>query len=389
VACKNVEAYLASQSKISSTYTGKMWQSGVDGPWRLTSFDNLGNATFQPNNKYSGPQKAQVQQVKLVAYTTAQAEENDLQAGKLTLGYVDTSILTSPAPKPGSAGPNWGQLSTRYNLVSGVPWSFNYAPINFAPTSSKAAVVSQLYFRQALQMGVDQAGIIKNVFKNYAYPQYSPLPPNTAAAISGPVPEQYGFDLNKAKGLLTSHGWTMQNGVMTCTSPGTGASQCGAGITQGYTLNFKLVYASGSPSLDQEWAAIIADWSTIGIVFTHTTETFNQVIGDCNSGSDFQLCMWGGGWIYAPDYYPSGETFFIPQGGFNIGAYSDSQMTSLVTATDFGTAKLTAYELYAAQQLPVLYLPNPAATTEVLKTLHSSVGWQSPLQNLMPEYMHY
>ncbi|HEY5121033.1 MAG TPA: ABC transporter substrate-binding protein, partial [Acidimicrobiales bacterium] len=84
VACKNVETYLDGLSSNSSTYTNALWQSGVDGPWRLTHFDNLGNATFQPNTRYSGPVKAKVAVVKEIAYTTTQAEENDLQAGKLS-----------------------------------------------------------------------------------------------------------------------------------------------------------------------------------------------------------------------------------------------------------------------------------------------------------------
>ena len=69
----------------------------------MTSFDNLGNLTFQPNNKYSGPVKAKVAFVKEIAYTTTQAEENDLQAGKLDLGFVDPGVLTSPAPSPGKS----------------------------------------------------------------------------------------------------------------------------------------------------------------------------------------------------------------------------------------------------------------------------------------------
>ena len=78
VACKNVYNYLDSQAQNTSTFTGKMWQSGADGPWMLTKFDNLGNATFQPNPKYSGPQKAQVAYFKEVAFTQATAEENAL-----------------------------------------------------------------------------------------------------------------------------------------------------------------------------------------------------------------------------------------------------------------------------------------------------------------------
>jgi peptide/nickel transport system substrate-binding protein len=389
VACKNVETYLDAQSANTSTYTGSMWQSGVDGPWRLTSFDNLGNVTFKPNFKYSGPVKAKVAVVKEVAYTSTQAEENDLQAGKLSLGFVDPGVLTSPAPGPLKAGANWGNLASRYNMIVGPAWDFNYMPFNFSANDPKAAAISQLYIRQALQTALDQNGIITNINKGYGLPDYSPLPPTTPTSIAKPFPNPYPFSLTAAKALLTSHGWTMQGGVMTCTDPGTGASQCGAGIDQGYTLNFKLIYNSGFPVEDKTVAAMVADWGQIGINVTFSTESFNNVIGDCSSGSGYQICWWGGGWIYAPDFYPSGETFFTPQGGFNVGQYSDTQMTNLITQTDFGTADLTAYGKYAAEQLPVLYVPQAFDPGEVIKTLKSSVGFTTPLQNFMPEYMHY
>ena len=390
VACKNVETYLDGLSSKTSSYTSNLWQSGVDGPWRLTAFDNLGNLTMQPNFRYSGPQKAQVRFVKELAYTSAQAEENDLQAGKLSLGYVDPSILTAPAPSPGKVGPNWGALGNRYNMVTGAAWDFNYAPFNFSPKDPKSAAISQLYIRQAMQEAVNQTGIITKVDKGYGFPIYSPLPPNTPASISGPVGNPYPFSLASAKSLLTSHGWTEQNGLMTCTSPGTGASQCGAGITQGYTLNFSIVWASGSPSLDQTFNAEIADWASIGIQFTHTTATFNNVISDCSGGGGYELCSWGGGWIYAPDYYPSGETLFTPSGGFNVGSYNNAHMTQLIGTTTYGTAKLTAYAQFAAQQLPVLYQPQATGAGEIIKSLRSTIGFTpNPLENFMPEYFHF
>ena len=94
--------------------------------------------------------------------------------------------------------------------------------------------------------------------------------------------------------------------------------------------------------------------------------------------------------MYAPDYYPSGETLFTTKGGFNPGAYSNPQMNTLVNATTFGSAKLTAYAQFAAQQLPVLYQPNPTAIVEIKNTLKDSIGFApNPLQNFMPEYMHF
>ena len=390
VSCKNVETYLDAQSGITSTYTDKMWQSGVDGPYRLTKFDSLGNATFQPNPHYSGPQKSQVKFVKLVAYTSTQAEENDLQAGKLTNGFVDPTVLTAPARSPGHVGPNWGPIASRYRIITGSQWDFNYAPFNFNTSDPKSAAINQLYIRQALQTAVDQNGILTNIDKGYGFPIYSPLPPNTPKSISGAVPNPYPFSLSTAKALLTSHGWTEEGGVMTCTSPGTGATDCGTGIAQGYTLNFKILWASGSPSLDDTFNAEVADWAQIGIQFTTTEDTFNNVISRCYGGAVFEVCSWGGGWIYAPDYYPSGETLFTPTGSFNPGTYSDPTMTSLINGTTFGTAKLTAYATYAAKQLPVLYQPQVTGAGEIIKTEKSSIGFTpNPLENFMPEYLHF
>ena len=390
-ACKAVEKYLDAQSSNVSTYTDKMWQSGDDGPWRLIAMDNLGDATFAPNTHYSGPQKAQVAFVKEVPFTSSAAEQSALQAKAVDIGFLDPTILTQPAPAPGTAGPNWTPIAKTYNIYAGTPWSFNYAPFNFSSADPMSAAVHQLYIRQALQLSLDQSGIIKAVDKGYGVPTFSPLPPNTPSSISGPVANPYPYNKAKALALLTSHGWKIVNGVQTCVAAGTGPGQCGAGITKGYTLNFKIIWASGSPSLDDTFSAEIADWASIGIVFTHATGTFNTVIADCTSAKQpYELCSWGAGWIYAPDYYPSGETLFTTHGGFNPGGYSDNTMNSLINATTFGTAKLTRYANYAAQQLPVLYQPNPVTPVEIIKTLKSSIGFTpNPLANFMPEYYHF
>jgi peptide/nickel transport system substrate-binding protein len=389
-ACKAVYNYLNNLSSKTSSYTDALWQSGDDGPWRLTSFDNLGNLTFQPNNKYSGPVKPKVAFVKEVAYTTEQAEENDLQAGKIDIGTVDPGVLTSPAPSPGKVGPNWANLASKYNLSTGTIWGFNYAPFNFSKKDLKVAAVSQLYIRQALQESTDQTGVIKNVDKGYGFPSYTALPAVVPSKYSAPIANPYPFNLTSAKKLLTSHGWKIENGVQTCVNPGAGTKQCGMGITKGYTLTFSFVYASGTPSLTQEITAEVADWNLIGIKVTTSTESFNSVVADCNSGAGFQLCMWGGGWTFAPNYFPTGETLFAVGGGFNPGDYANTTMTTLIKGTDFGHSNLTDYATFAAQNLPVLYEPESAPTVETIKTLHSTIGWTgSPLLNFMPEYYYW
>jgi peptide/nickel transport system substrate-binding protein len=393
VACKNVQAYLDKTAQNVSTFTGKMWQSGVDGPWRLTKMDNLGNATFQPNSHYSGPQKAQVQYVKEVAFTTAQAEENQLQAGNIDMGYVDPSILTSPAPKAGVAGANWGQLGQRYNLVTNTTFANNYMNLNFGKNPNSAAM-SQLYFRQALETSIDQASIDKNAFKNYAVPTWSALPPTTPSSETGPVKQPYPYSLSAAETLLTSNGWSKSGGTqLVCTSPGSGAGKCGAGITSGQQLKLNIEWVSGSPSEDTMMNAIIADWASLGISVSHTTGTFGQTVGKCpvayNPSSSFDICNWGGGWLFAPDYYPSGEPLWLTAAGSNSGLYSSPTMDSLIKATLSTNIKLTAYANFTATDLPVLWDPLSVGIGEFIKTLKSSIGFSDTLLTTTPEYFHY
>ena len=385
-ACLAVEKFLDAQSLSLSTYTSKLWQV-VDGPWTLTKFDTIGNATFVPNNSYSGPQKAQVQTVNLKAYTTTAAEESDLYANKLTIGTVDPSQLPGPAVSPGKVGPQVGALKGKYTLETGSAWSFNYAPFNFSSQDPKSAELKQLYLRQALQESLNQVGIIQAVDKGYGYPTCSPIPPNSPSSISAAVSCAYSYSLSAAKALLTEHGWKIQNGVQTCLKPGNASSECGPGVAAGSTLSFSFVWASGTPALDETLNAEIAAWQSIGITFTHSEESFNQVVSNCSGGS-FQLCMWGAGGIYAPDYYPSGETLFTPGGSFNPGMYINGQMTTLVNESVSQTTPLTSYAQYAAQQLPVLYEPNPTATAEYSTTLKGSLP-PNPLGNFMPEYFHF
>jgi peptide/nickel transport system substrate-binding protein len=325
-----------------------------------------------------------------------------LRNGNITLGFVDPTELTSNAPAPGKVGANWSAVSAKYDLTTGFTWAFNYAPFNFSTKDPRHAIVAQLYIRQALQMGVDQTGIINKVDKGYGVPIDSPLPPNTPESVSGlpeklePVKNPYKFNLTKAKALLTSHGWKMNSSkVMVCQSAGTGASDCGAGITKGTALDLSIVWASGLPSLDDTFNTELADWDSIGFDFSHSEASFNDVIADCSAGTKFEICSWGGGWSYAPDYYPSGETLFAPGGGFNVGTYANATMTSDIKATTFGTASLKTYAEEAATQLPVLYQPEATATGETLKTLAAkSVNGinglvANPLQNFMPEYLYF
>lgn len=393
-ACKAVQKYLNKTAANVSTFTSKLWQSGVDGPYKLIKFDDLGNAEFEANPTYSGPQKAQVPYVKLVAFTSTTAEQNQLEAGNIDLGYVDPSVLTSPAPSPGKAGANWAPLKSKFNLVSVIPYSNNYMNLNFGKNPG-AKFLDQLYVRAALESSIDQATIVKNAFKNYGIPTYSAVPPNTPSSEVGKVTQPYPYNLTAAAKDFSSNGWTLSGGKLTCTSPGTGSGQCGAGIASGDALTLNVEYYSGVPSLTEEMNAIIANWTSLGIKVNTTTGTFNDTAGTCpsayNASTTFDICNWGGGWIYAPDYYPSGEPLYLTGAGSNSGQYSNPTMDKLIKATLTTDVKLTTYAQFTADNLPVLWDPVATGTDEVSKSLKTSdgVAFVAPLETFTPEYFHF
>ncbi len=390
--CLAVVKFLDEMSARTGTYTSKFWQGGVDGPWRLTSFDAAGNATFQANAFYSGPQKPQVKYFQEVAYTSATAEVADLATGKIDVGYVAPSDLSRPAASPGAVGPNSAALNSKYRLSVSNPYGFNFAQINFTPSNPYQNVFRQIYVRQALQESFDQASVLKNIDANYGTIGFSPLPPTTPPAVANPPKNPYPLNPTAAKDLLTSHGWTPTNGVMTCSNAGTGPHECGAGIAPGTQLTFTFLYLTGSATIAATVNAVVAQWAKIGVAASATAETFDDLTATCNATSKTQwsMCWPGNSWWYQPNYYPSGEQLFLSSGVANAGGYSDPRMNAIIMADIHNKANLSAFEQYAADQLPVLFMPTTATLVETSRALRSSIGWTvSALQNLTPEYWHY
>ncbi len=389
VSCKAVEAYLDKLAPMTNTFTSPFWQAGDDGPWRLIAFDNFGDATFAANSSYLGPQDPKVKYVKELAYTSEAAEESDLMAGKLDVGYVDPSDLSSPAAQPGAVGANLAALNARYRLSVAAPYSFDFAQINYSASNPLQAEFSQLYIRQALQESFDQIGVLRSVDGNYGVVGFSPLPLTAPPTLSKTPTNPYPFNLTSAKALLMAHGWGEVNGIMTCSTPGTATGDCGANIAQGAQLSFPFMYASGSPTVDSTVNVMVADWASIGIDAMATANTFNELLTECTAGSGTQwsVCWSGQSWTYGPNYYPSGEQMFLSGATSNWGGYDDPHMNALIKAEISGKQPLSAFEQYAADQLPVLYMPNLESLTETNRTLKSSIGWTpNALQNFMPEY---
>ncbi|HZS24896.1 MAG TPA: ABC transporter substrate-binding protein [Gaiellaceae bacterium] len=400
--CVAVYTYLSRQSgydpanpkktnnSLKTYATNPLWQV-VDGPWHLTKFTTNGLAEFKPNPTYSGPVKPKLAAFVELPYTSTGAEFNALVGGKIDVGYLPSEDVTSPARSPLEAGANNPRLSG-FALEAWYPWGINYFPYNFNSTGdggNAGKIFKQLYFRQAFQLLVDQPLYLKKIFKNYGVPTYGPVPvlPKNSFATAEEQSNPYAYNVQKATSLLTSHGWkVVKNGVSTCSD----AAKCG--VPAGAKLDFTLQYVNNGPAEQQLMQAQVASWAQAGIKISLTTATFDTVIGNatpCPGGCSWELENWGGGWVFSPDYYPSGEELFQTGAGSNSGSYSDKTNDANIKATNFGNATLATYENYLAKNLPVVWQPNQAfQITEARKTLQG-VFPQNPLLSINPENWYF
>ena len=363
-----VYTFLDAQSKNVAGYNSSPIWSVVDGPFQLQSITTTGQVTMVPNTSYSGSPKPTISKFVEVPFTADTAEFNQIRSG-------GPSALTI-ANLPSQYAP---QLSTvtgeGYTDNKAASYSFNYFPLNLN-NPTVGPIFRQLYFRQALQHLVDQQGWIDAFLNKTAVPTYSPIPgsPPSPLASFNATTNPYAFSTTAAASLLTSHGWkVVAGGQTTCTSPGTAANQCGAGITQGEGIAFNIDYQSGVSTLASEMNDLEAQAAKVGIAINLTTHTFNQVISTATQCTSTQpTCKWtaenwGAGWIYAPDFLPTGEELFQNGASANYSNYNNAQMNSLISATVYGSASqekaaITAYAQFAEAHLPVVYGPTSIGT---------------------------
>lgn len=101
---------------------------------------------------------------------------------------------------------------------------------------------------------------------------------------------------------------------------------------------------------------------------------------------------WGTGWVFAPDYYPSGEDLFLTGSVANYGSYSDPKNDQLIKATlapDATTQSMYTWEQYIAKQVPVIWMPDyPIEVLEVAANLHG-VTPLNTFDYITPENWYY
>jgi peptide/nickel transport system substrate-binding protein len=360
---KAVFKHLDGLSRNTSTYAGNPIWGVVDGPWRLKSFTSTGEATFVPNPSYGGPVKPTISEFKEVPFTSGQAEVNVARTGpsNLTIGYLPADSLAQLKSLESSGY----KASSAYVLASYYFFLNQHNP-------TLGAVFRQQYFREAFQHLANQPGWIKAFLKGYGQPTTGMIPnvPTNDFVGTTTGSSTTDFDAAKSTALLKDHGWNVvPNGTTTCAQPGAGDNQCGAGVAKGQALSFTLNYVSGISALDSEMRDLKSEASGVGIQITLTKQASGQVLasaGACKATEP--SCKWAAanlgsvGWVYAPDFYPSGDNILLTGAAGNFANYSDPTMDKLIKDTEVASAdqsksSLTAYNEYVQKQLPVVFQP--------------------------------
>jgi peptide/nickel transport system substrate-binding protein len=409
LACDGVYGYLSQSAGVGPTsspatanplvvtYGANALWGVVDGPWRVKSLTTSGLVTMVSNRSYSGPRRTDFTTFVERPYSSGSAEQKAVSSGRLDVGYLpfgDVSKVTAKPLRPARRT----KLPTGYSLVPLYTWAIDYIPYNFFSTDDRGVagkIFSQPYFRQALQMLVDQPAEIRKVFKGYGIPTVGPIPlePPSAFAAGIGTANPYPYDPSRAVSLLEQNGWHIQpNGISTCTDPGSGSGQCGAGIPAGAGLDFSLEYTVGTSE-----AALLAvqepDWARAGIEMTTDAATPDVVAADsspCQGGAsctwDFE---WGPGWSFYPDVYPSGEEILTTGSGENFGSFSSASVNSDIARTEGSATALPSYFEDVAHQLPVLFEPVGAASLTEIRGGLLGVTPQNVLGALTPESWHW
>jgi peptide/nickel transport system substrate-binding protein len=356
---KKIYDYLNQQAKKVSTYaTNPLWQD-VDGPFKLTAFNPTTDAnTMVPNPTYGGPQKAVFSQLKAEYFASSTAEFNALRAGSLSQGYIPSNDLPQ-VPQIKSEG---------YNVYGYPSLGFSYVVFNFKDkTNNWDKIIGQLYIRQALAHLSDQAAVIHGAYGDAAAPAYGPVPavPATNYVPSNVATNPYPYSISAASQLLSSHGWkVVPNGTTTCQSPGSGPTNCGAGIPAGQNLNFTDYYTNDPQAAGQETNQLASAAKQVGINVNPVSKTFNFIINQYDdpiapaNNNKWQVENYGG---FTEGPYPTTDTIFNTGGTDNEGDYSSATADRLIHNSRYSSNPnaVKSEASFLTKDLPAIFLPNP------------------------------
>jgi peptide/nickel transport system substrate-binding protein len=161
---------------------------------------------------------------------------------------------------------------------------------------------------------------------------------------------------------------------------------------------FNLNYVTGTGWIAQEMKLFQSSALLAGIRINLQPGTFGQIaalaVGNCKVAKlpcNWDMANWGSGWLFGPDFAPTGETLFKCGAIANSGGYCAPLNDALInkTLTSDNLSSMYQWQNFLATQLPVMFQPNGVyQLTEIVSHL-KGVTPQSPTLSINPENWYF
>ena len=252
-----------------------------------------------------------------------------------------------------------------YNYYGLPSWGNYFAAYNFQDkTGDFNNIVSQLYFRQAMQHLEDQEGQIKAFLSGAGVPGYGPITlyPESPYLPANEKTNPYPFNVSTAVSQLKANGWNVvPNGTDTCAKPGTGAGRVRgrhpgrdqAGLQPG--LQHPRAVHPEVEDLASNAKAAGIQISLQGSNFNYIISNYNDIASPANANK-WAMEDFGG---ESMSTYPTSYGLFNTNGSGQLGLYSNPTADSLINASiNSPNPNAVTNELsFLASNLPVLWQP--------------------------------
>jgi len=349
------------QDQIWQNQSSPAFFQVVDGPLVIKRLAIGLDAEFVPNPAYEGP-KMHFSRFIMKFMDSENAELQAVESGDLDMANVPFPLFDMAQHLPG------------LHIVTLEPaYSWNELIPNIANPGS--TFFADVRVRQALADAISQPQIIQLAMHGQGDPVYNGVPPVPASFLSPAARSKnypVGYDPQRARALLEQAGF----------SPGPdGIMKKG-----GTRLSFTILVPAGQEMRIEMAESIQQTLRAAGIEMKVHQVEFNQVL-DLLVGAPEK---WEAILLATTiNPYPTGEAQFLTGAFYNNNGYSDPTMDKLITAsTDQpGMNGLFAYEDYAAEQQPVIFLPVEKYSVLVRNGLHGVNNFINPLGFWSPEQL--
>lgn len=333
--------------------------SVVDGPLLLHRFVVGQEAVFVPNPRYDGP-KVHFDRFVMQFMNSEGMALQAVEAHTLEIANLPFALWGAAQHL---AGLHIIALPPSYSWQQFIPNLRNPHTLFFADTR----------IREAMADAIDQQEMIRLAMHGHGNPVYNGIPPDPARFLSPSARAgkfAVSYNPKAAIALLEAAGYTPgPDGVMQ---------------RNGQRLEFTLLVPANQ-TMRLEMAEIAQqNLRAVGIAMKAKQVEFNQILALDTGPPE--------GWesiFFAQDMppYPSGESLFKTGGFYNSNGYRNARMDRLIDQSTYspGPQGLFAYQDYANQQQPVIFLPVEAYAVLVRNGLHGVRNFLNPIGLWAPD----